>query len=42
MKPFRLAFRKNKQDNTIVRVKALGPEVFIGEGYCTIIAGPAL
>lgn len=40
MKPFRLAFRKNKQDNTIVRVKALGPEVVIGEGYCTIIAGP--
>lgn len=40
MKPFRLASRETKNEDTIVRVMGPGEPVNIGEGYCTIIAGP--
>lgn len=40
MKPYKLAYRKSKDDNTLVKVKALRHEVTIGEGFCTIMAGP--
>ena len=40
MKPFRLASRETKNEDTIVRVMGPGDPVIIGEGYCTIIAGP--
>lgn len=40
MKPFRLAARETKNEDTIVHVMGPSGTVKIGEGYCTIIAGP--
>ncbi len=40
MKPYKLAYRKSKEENTMVAVKGLRTEAVIGEGHCTIIAGP--
>jgi len=40
MKPFQLAARENKKEDTIIQVTGPGSSVKIGEGYCTIIAGP--
>lgn len=40
MKPFRLAARETKNEDTIVQIMGPGQPVMIGEGYCTIIAGP--
>ena len=40
MKPFRLASRETKNEDTIVRAMGPGEPVNIVEGYCTIIAGP--
>jgi 3-deoxy-7-phosphoheptulonate synthase len=40
MKPFKLASRDEKNENTLVTIPAPGRTLFIGEGYCTIIAGP--
>ena len=40
MKPFRLAARETKNDDTIVQIMGPGQPIMIGEGYCTIIAGP--
>jgi 3-deoxy-7-phosphoheptulonate synthase len=40
MKPFRLAARENRNEDTIVQVMGPNGPVMIGEGYCTIIAGP--
>jgi 3-deoxy-7-phosphoheptulonate synthase len=40
MKPFRLASRETKNEDTIVRVTGPRESVSIGEGYCTVIAGP--
>lgn len=40
MKPFRLAARETKNEDTIVQIMGPGQPIMIGEGYCTIIAGP--
>jgi 3-deoxy-7-phosphoheptulonate synthase len=40
MKPFRLASRETKNEDTIVRVTGPRESINIGEGYCTVIAGP--
>lgn len=40
MKAFQLAARENKTEDTIIQVTGPAGPVFIGEGYCTIIAGP--
>jgi len=40
MKAFQLAARGNKTEDTIIQVTGPAGPVFIGEGYCTIIAGP--
>ncbi|HOQ09899.1 MAG TPA: 3-deoxy-7-phosphoheptulonate synthase [Syntrophomonadaceae bacterium] len=40
MKPFELAARENKKEDTIIEITGPGSSVKIGEGYCTIIAGP--
>jgi 3-deoxy-7-phosphoheptulonate synthase len=37
---FRLASREYTPENTIIKIPAHGQPVLIGEGYCTIIAGP--
>lgn len=40
MKPFKMAARESHENDTLVPIA--GPErtIYIGEGYCTIIAGP--
>lgn len=40
MRPFKLASREFDQDDTIITVKTGEKSIHIGEGYCTIIAGP--
>lgn len=40
MKPFRIASRDNKPEDTIIKIPAVDKPVLVGEGYCTIIAGP--
>ncbi|NLB89570.1 MAG: 3-deoxy-7-phosphoheptulonate synthase [Syntrophomonadaceae bacterium] len=40
MKPFILASRKDTSQNTIIKVNTDSKEVLIGQGYCTLIAGP--
>ncbi|HWP96598.1 MAG TPA: 3-deoxy-7-phosphoheptulonate synthase [Syntrophomonadaceae bacterium] len=40
MKPFKLASREYKNEDTLVQVQGPRGSVMIGEGYCTIIAGP--
>lgn len=40
MKPFKLAARENKDKDTIIEIPAPAGTVRIGQGYCTVIAGP--
>lgn len=40
MKPFTLASRENREKDTIIEIDCARGKVRIGEGYCTIIAGP--
>jgi len=40
MQAFKLASRDFKSRDTIIEIPAADGPVFIGEGYCTIIAGP--
>jgi 3-deoxy-7-phosphoheptulonate synthase len=40
MKPFKMAARAAGVQDTVVAIPARGRTIFIGEGYCTIIAGP--
>lgn len=40
MRNFKLASRDHKPQDTIIRIPAADGPVMIGEGYCTIIAGP--
>lgn len=40
MRPFKLASRESQSQDTVVEVKTPQESVFIGQGYCTIIAGP--
>lgn len=39
MKPFMLASREYKPEDTIIEISSSAKKVFLGEGYCTIIAG---
>jgi 3-deoxy-7-phosphoheptulonate synthase len=40
MKSFKLASREHKKENTLIKINTTNEPVIIGEGYCTIIAGP--
>lgn len=40
MKPFKLVSREYCAQNTLIEIPGPGKPVIIGEGYCTIIAGP--
>ncbi|MBP8818813.1 MAG: 3-deoxy-7-phosphoheptulonate synthase [Syntrophomonadaceae bacterium] len=40
MKPFKMASREYRESDTIIEIKTAAQPVIIGEGYCTIIAGP--
>ncbi|MDD4801420.1 MAG: 3-deoxy-7-phosphoheptulonate synthase [Syntrophomonas sp.] len=40
MQRFKLAARNEKSKNTVVAIPASGQTLYIGEGYCTVIAGP--
>ena len=40
MKPFKLAARENHEGNTLIEINTRRGLVRIGEGYCTVIAGP--
>lgn len=40
MEPFKMASRSNSTGNTLIIIQAPGRKLCIGEGYCTIIAGP--
>jgi len=40
MKSFRRVSREHHQEDTVVKLNTSQGPVFIGEGYCTIIAGP--
>ena len=40
MKPFKLASREERNQNTLVAIPTPGRTLYIGEGYCTVIAGP--
>lgn len=40
MKPFTLASRERKQSDTIIEIKTAARHILIGQGSCTIIAGP--
>ena len=40
MKSFRRVSREHHQEDTVVKLNTNRGPVFIGEGYCTIIAGP--
>lgn len=40
MRKFKLASRDHKPQDTIIKIPAAAGPVMIGEGYCTIIAGP--
>jgi 3-deoxy-7-phosphoheptulonate synthase len=40
MKPFMLASREYKPKDTIIEINSSAKKVFLGEGYCTLIAGP--
>lgn len=40
MKPYKLASKENSSQNTIIKVNTDSKEVLIGQGYCTLIAGP--
>ena len=40
MKPFKMASREYRGSDTVIEIKTAARPVTIGEGYCTIIAGP--
>ncbi|MDD2586268.1 MAG: 3-deoxy-7-phosphoheptulonate synthase [Syntrophomonadaceae bacterium] len=40
MNSYKLVSREYKEQDTIIEINSAGKPVFIGEGYCTIIAGP--
>lgn len=40
MRPFKLAAKEEKNQNTVININSPSKPVLIGEGYCTIIAGP--
>lgn len=40
MRPFRLVAKEAKDGNTVIKINTPDNTVFIGEGYCTVIAGP--
>jgi 3-deoxy-7-phosphoheptulonate synthase len=40
MKPFKKASREYREDSTLIKITTTTRPVIIGEGYCTIIAGP--
>lgn len=40
MKPFKIASREYRGADTVIEIKTAAKPVTIGEGYCTIIAGP--
>ncbi|MGE5391463.1 MAG: 3-deoxy-7-phosphoheptulonate synthase [Deltaproteobacteria bacterium] len=40
MRPFKLVSRDHKAEDTIIKIYGPGNPVFIGQGYCTHIAGP--
>ncbi|MGE5415172.1 MAG: 3-deoxy-7-phosphoheptulonate synthase [Acidobacteriota bacterium] len=40
MKPYRLAAKDEKQKDTIIEIPSPSGSIRIGEGFCTIIAGP--
>ena len=40
MKPFKMASRKYRESDTVIEIRTAAKPVIIGEGYCTIIAGP--
>lgn len=40
MHPFKLVSREYKPEDTIIKIKNGGQSVMVGQGYCTLIAGP--
>jgi 3-deoxy-7-phosphoheptulonate synthase len=40
MKPFKLVSREYQPQDTLIEITTTGQSVTIGEGHCTIIAGP--
>lgn len=40
MKPFKMASRENREGSTLIEINTAARKVTVGEGYCTIIAGP--
>lgn len=40
MQPFKMASRENREGSTLIEVNTAARKVTVGEGYCTIIAGP--
>ncbi|HCF50714.1 MAG TPA: 3-deoxy-7-phosphoheptulonate synthase [Syntrophomonas sp.] len=40
MKPFQLASREYCASDTVITIAAPAGKVYVGEGYCTVIAGP--
>lgn len=40
MEPFKLVSRKAKSQDTVLKITTARKTVYIGEGHCTIIAGP--
>lgn len=40
MKPFKMASREYRESDTVIEITTAAKPVIIGEGYCTIIAGP--
>ena len=40
MKPFKMASREYRESDTVIDINTAAKPITIGEGYCTIIAGP--
>lgn len=40
MRPFKLAAKETKNQNTVININSSSKPILIGEGYCIIIAGP--
>lgn len=40
MQPFKMASRENREGSTLIHINTASRQVTVGEGYCTIIAGP--
>lgn len=40
MKPFKMASREYRETDTLIEIKTTAKPIIIGEGHCTIIAGP--